>query len=266
MKKALIALPALLLIAVAGYFYFTSRFHYLPEWYEQGEYTQSDTLVGEPEIPLENGSLPEDAYPEGSVTPPDPPLPAPTQKQPDSRPTAKTRVQPPKTSNPQGNKTVDRISRELSGNEPVKISAAELDQIVALSIAQMMPGQNADFLKAVKSSIGTEKIDLEMIVDVNKIPWEQLPSQARLAQTLLTQLASTSNSELYMKVSGAPVAKEEQLGFDDNSTIQIGKISYPLKTFLAMPGINQIVPSRIPLKSVPFKTVSLEEGFLVLGK
>lgn len=262
MKKVLIALLALLLIVVAGYFYFASRFNYLPDWYEQGEYTQSDTLGIEPEIPAEDGALPEEAYPEGPATPPG----TPTPKQPDSRPTAKTRVQPPKTSNPQGSKTVERISRELSGNEPVKISAAELDQIVALSIAQMMPGQEADFLKAVKSSIGTEKIDLEMVVDVNKIPWEQLPSQARLAQTLLTQLASSSNSELYMKVSGAPVAKEEQLGFDDNSTIQIGKMSYPLKTFLAMPGINQIVPSRIPLKSVPFKTVSLEEGFLVLGK
>lgn len=170
--------------------------------------------------------MPEEAYPEGPVTPPDTPPSAAIPKQPDSPPAAKPRVQPPKTSNPQGNKTVDRISRELSGSEPVKISAGELDQIVALSIAQMMPGQNADFLKAVKSSIGTEKIDLEMIVDVNKIPWEQLPSQARLAQTLLTQLASSSNSELYMKVSGAPVAKEEQLGFDDNSTIQIGKISY----------------------------------------
>lgn len=266
MKKALIVLLALLLILVAGYFYFASRLNYLPEWYEQGEYTQSDTLAVEPEILAEPDSLPEEAYPEGPVTPPAPPPSATTPKQPGSRPTAKTRVQPSKTSNPRGSKTVERISRELSGNEPVKISAAELDQIVALSIAQMMPGQHADFLKAVKSSIGTEKIDLEMVVEVNKIPWEQLPSQARLAQTLLTQLASSSNSELYMKVSGAPVAKEEQLGFDDNSTIQIGKMSYPLKTFLAMPGINQIVPSQIPLKSVPFKTVSLEEGFLVLGK
>lgn len=264
MKKLLIISIALLGIAAGAYFYLTSRFNYLPEWYKQGDYrapenTFPDTSTARVE-PENNPEIPPAKSPEtpgGRPTPLHPPASG-------SGTTSQTRDLPKRELPRETRETVDKINRELAKNEAVKISEAELDQLVRASVTEMMPGKNADFLKAVKSGISEEKIDVEMVVDADKIPWDDLPPKARLVQNLLKQMSSKSASELYVKISGAPVKHDDQLRFDDNSTIQVGKITYPLKEFLAMPGINQIIPTHIPLKNVPFNEVRLEKGFLVL--
>jgi len=261
MKKFLIVLIVIAGVAAGIYFYMTSRVNYLPDWYTHGEYPQAA----------------EEAAPDSSdvISENEPPLdveiPAPNSNSPDaSNPPAGSQSETPshdvprKKAVPQTQKTVDKITRDLAKNEVVKISEAELDQLITASVAQATPNKEAEFLKAVKSSIGEDKIDVEMIIDVNKIPWEDLPPKARLAQGLLGQLTSRSSSDLYVKVSGAPVVKDQQLAFDENATVQIGKLAYPLKDFLNTPGIKQIIPSQIPLNKAPFKDVALEKGFLVL--
>jgi hypothetical protein len=237
-----------------------SRVKYLPDWYTQGEYSPAAEAVSDSSNPLPETEPRRDVEsPAPNSTPPEasnPPA--------GNEPETPSRDVPHKKASPSPQKTVNKITKELAKNEVVKISEAELDQLITASVVEVTPNKEAEFLKAVKSSIGEEKIDVEMIVDVNKIPWEDLPPRARLAQSLLAQLTSRSSSDLYIKVSGAPVVKDQQLAFDDNATVQIGKLAYPLKDFLNTPGIKQIIPSQIPLNKAPFKDVGLEKGFLVL--
>lgn len=260
MKKFLIVLIVIAGVAAGIYFYMASRVNYLPDWYTQGESPQTSETVpdssdlppeteppGDGEIPSPNSNSPEASNPPAGSEPEEPSHNAPRKK-----------------ATPQTRRAVDKITQELAKNEMVKISEAELNQLITASVVEVTPNKEAEFLKAVKSSIGEEKIDVEMIIDVNKIPWEDLPPKARLAQSLLGQLTSRSSSDLYIKVSGAPVVKDQQLAFDDNATVQIGKLAYPLKDFLNTPGIKQIIPSQIPLNKAPFKDVGLEKGFLVL--
>lgn len=260
MKKFLITLIVIAGVAAGIYFYMTSRANYLPEWYTGGDYPR----VGEV-VPDSSTTLPEtEPRRDGETPSPNSHSPAASNPPAGSEPGTPPREVPRKQATPQTRKTVDKITRDLAKNEMVKISEAELDQLITASVVEVTPNKEAEFLKAVKSSIGEEKIDIEMVVDVNKIPWEDLPPKARIAQSLLAQLTSRSSSDLYVKVSGAPVVKDQQLAFDDNATVQIGKLAYPLKDFLNTPGIKQIIPSQIPLNKAPFKDVALEKGFLVL--
>lgn len=260
MKKFLIVLIVVIGIAAGIYFYLASRFDYLPDWYSHGEYPNTAEVVSDssnilPETaPRRDGEIPSAGS--NSPTAPNPPA--------GSEPETPSRNAPRKKATPETQKTVKKITGDLAKNKVVKISEAELNQLITASVVEATPNKEAEFLKAVKSSIGEEKIDVEMIVDVNKIPWEDLPPKARIVQSLLAQLTSRSSSDLYIKVSGAPVVKDQQLAFDDNATVQIGKLAYPLKDFLNMPGIKQIIPSQIPLKKAPFKDVALEKGFLIL--
>jgi hypothetical protein len=264
MKKLLIIVGILTAAGIGIYFYLTSRVNYLPDWYKQ-----EDVM-----------NLEEPASPSSDQTE----APATTEKNNESENLPSEEEKPvrqipqvpqSKASSKNGNsvqdrldseakKILDEINRNLTKNEAARISEEELNRIVLLSITEMMPHKNVDFMKAVKSNIQTEKIDLEMIVDVNKIPWNDLPPKARLTKNLLDQLPSKSTSELYMKISGVPVVSGDQLSFDDNATVQLGKLAYPLKDFLAMPGVNQIIPTRISLRQAPFKNVRLEDGFLIL--
>jgi hypothetical protein len=264
MKKLLIITGIVIAVGTGVYFYMSSRVNYVPGWYKQGDYTQpgdppppSAEKTERPAIREENNSPNNLSSPEETPAQQSPQLPR-------SEVSSKNGNPVQEGLEPEARKTVEKINRELAKNETARISEEELNQIVLLSIKEMMPRKNADFMKAVKSSIYTEKIDLEMIVDVNKIPWDDLPPKARLTKNLLDQLPAKSGSELYMKISGAPVIKDGQLSFDDKTTMQLGRLAYPLKDFLAMPGINQIIPSRISLNQAPFKDVRLENGFIVL--
>jgi len=260
MKKLLIVLIVFAGIAAGIYFYMTSRVNYLPDWYTGGDYPTAGEVVSDsfetlPETePRRDGEIP--SANSNSPTTSNPPA--------GNQPETPSRDVPRKKAAPEAQKTVNKITGDLAKNEVVKISEAELNQLITASVVEVTPNKEAEFLKAVKSSIGEEKIDVEMIVDVNKIPWEDLPPKARIAQSLLGQLTSRSSSDLYVKVSGAPVVKDQQLAFDDKTTVQIGKLAYPLKDFLNMPGIKQIIPSKIPLNKAPFKDVALEKGFLIL--
>lgn len=255
-KYLLIAFVVLLAGSLGFYFYTQSRLNYLPEWYEQ------------------EAAGPEAAQPEDSVTAPsaepaadDPVTAAPGEDPAPAKEPSAGAVPPAKSSPaPRPEVTVKDVAKTLQQTNTVRIRQDELDGLIRSSLEQQFPGKSADFMKGVKSTIAREQVDIEMVVDMEKVPWEDLPKDAQFARTLIEQFGGIkSGSELFLKISGKPEIRENELIFGDDARVQMGKISYPLKTLAALPGVSDKI-GRIPLGKLGFKQLTLEEGAMVLER
>lgn len=253
-KYLLIAIAVLLAGSLGFYFYTQSRLDYLPEWYERE--------ASEPA-----GILPEDSIAQPSTAPvADEPVAADpgAERTPASSPPAAPA--PNKTPPPRPEKKVNDVAKTLQQTNSVRIRQDELDGLIRTALEQQFPGKSADFMKGVKSTIAAEQVDIEMVIDMKKVPWDDLPKDAQFARTLIEQFGGIkSGSELFLKISGKPEIRENELVFDDNTRVQMGKISYPLKTLAALPGVSDKI-GRIPLSKLGFKQLTLEDGAMVLEK
>ena len=257
MKKYLLIAFAVLLAGSLGFYFYTqSRLDYLPEWYEPD--------ASEPAV-----SMPEDKLPESPAVP-DEEAPVTVDTEEDRTPARKPAAAPApaakKTPAPQPEVTAKDVAKTLQEAHTVRIRQDELDDLIRTTLEQQFPGKSTEFMKGVKSTIAEDKVDVEMVVDMEKIPWEDLPKDAQFARGLIEQFGGIkSGSELFLKISGKPEIRENELVFGDNTLVQMGKISYPLKTLAALPGVSDKI-SRIPLSKLGFKQLTLEDGAMVLGK
>ncbi|NIW80456.1 MAG: hypothetical protein GWN16_13810, partial [Calditrichae bacterium] len=135
-------------------------------------------------------------------------------------------------------------------------------------IDQNLPDEIPRFVKAVRSNIENEKVTVEMVVDATKIPWEQLPGQYRRAQEYLSRLPSQSLDNLFIQISGKPIVEGDQLTFDENTTVRIGKLDYTLGGVVSSLGEDRINALRrqISVSNLPFKNIMLQDGALILRK
>ncbi len=264
MKKYLLLTLVLLVGAVAGgYYYYQQNLDYLPEWYATDETTPVDEDDStRTEVTGNNTGVPVDIQGQESRSA-DAPLSEGGSLTARQQQTAAPGIDQEAKS---ASDALEEMAITLKRNNSLRVTESEVDALILNSLAAEFPGKSQQFMKGVKSTIQPEKMDVEMVVDMAKIPWEELPKEAMLAKTLLEQFGGVkSNDELFLKISGKPEVKDSDLVFDENSLIQIGKIKYSLKTFAALPGMKNKV-GKIPLEKLAFKNVTLENGALVLSQ
>lgn len=264
MKKYLLLTLVLLVgAAVGGYYYYQQNLDYLPEWYATDETAPVDNTAPLTTVETANNAdAPADMEGQESRSA-DAPL-----SQGSSLTTRQERTAAPEVRREakSASAALEEMATTLKRNKSLRVTETEVDALILNSLAAEFPGKSEQFMKGVKSTIQPEKMDVEMVVDMAKIPWEELPKEAMLAKTLLEQFGGVkSNDELFLKISGKPEVKDSDLVFDENSLIQIGKIKYSLKTFAALPGMKNKV-GKIPLEKLAFKNVTLENGALLLSK
>ncbi len=264
MKKYFFLTLVLLIAAAAGgYYYYQQNLDYLPEWYATDDTAPADqgapATTGETS---DNTSTPVDIEGQESLGADAPAV------QGNSLTTRQQQTAAPEIQREakSASEALEEMATTLKRNNSLRVTETEVDALILNSLAAEFPGKSEQFMKGVKSTIQPEKMDVEMVVDMAKIPWEDLPKEAMLARTLLEQFGGVkSNDELFLKISGKPEVKDSDLVFDENSLIQIGKIKYSLKTFAALPGMKNKV-GKIPLEKLAFKNVVLENGALVLSR
>lgn len=137
-------------------------------------------------------------------------------------------------------------------------------QITPFMVAQLekrthLPLQ--PMIKAARTEITPAEIQLEMILDLDKMPRNQLPPEAHSALTTLIKiLPDQAIHDLYVKCNLKPVKENTQVSFDPNSSIYIGKFRFPLADVEGRLGL----PHGVPLRLLEFSDFELQENAIIL--
>lgn len=91
-------------------------------------------------------------------------------------------------------------------------------------------------IRGSRSSISNDRIRLESIIDVSRIPWHQFPPSVTGNQ-IVTLLRNGTMGEISVRADIAPVIKGTTVLFAPSSTVSIGQLSYTLDEIADQLGI-----------------------------
>ncbi|RMF57634.1 MAG: hypothetical protein D6748_10780 [Calditrichaeota bacterium] len=248
MKKIIIGIVIALMVGGGIYWYLTNQFHYLPDWYRTSSSSEPHGTVEN--IPAE---IDERQTPEPQTPPPQPE--SPSQR---NKPIAKS---PKKT--PQPPQSPEEVVQQLHKNQQVQLTETEVTELILATVHEHLTEEQAAFVKGLRTDIHPDKVDVEMVVNVKKIPWELLPSQYRFVKEYITR---TSPNNLYLKLSGTPLITNQYLTLAEDATVTIGKVKYSLNTLQSFFGLKGLLPPKIALNRVGFSSLELQEDRLILKK
>ncbi len=244
MKKLIFIVVLFLFVGVGIYLYLSRQFNYLPEWYKESRPSTGETV-----------SPPQEPVP--PVPEPQPVTPKSSPQQPAASPT------PPA----QPSITPRSVNKQLQKSASVRLTETEVTELVRSAIASASPDGKAEFLKALRTHIRKDNLTVEMITDMERFPWEHLPSKYQFARQYFTRMGKNGSSEVYIEFSGKPKLIGNKLIMDENSTVKIGAMAYSLKTLTTLLGLGKQFSGEIPLPpDIPFSDVTLEDGALILKK
>lgn len=162
--------------------------------------------------------------------------------------------------------TTEKIAAELTTHKRTVIEEKDLDALVIDKIHQEIPqSANHQFVKAFQSDIQEDKITLETVVDLEQIPLNNFsPKYQKTIREFINTFPRGSRQNFYVQVSGKPVRKENRIEFNENATVRLGKMEYPLRSILSQISGNEQLEAFIPLDKLPFKNFRLEDGRIIL--
>lgn len=162
--------------------------------------------------------------------------------------------------------TTQKIADELTTQKRTVIDKKELDAIVIEKIHQEFPESSENqFIKAFHSEIKPDNITMETVVDLERIPLSNVsPKYQKTIREFINTFPKTSRQNFYIQVSGKPVQKDNRIEFDQNATVRLGKMEYPLRSILNQISGSDQLEAFIPLDKLPFKSFRLEEGRIIL--
>jgi len=162
---------------------------------------------------------------------------------------------------------VEQVQEQLRTEQKVEIAESDISTMLREKINTQFGEQSDELIKGLKSSIKPDKVALEMVIDAEKIPWDDLPKSYEYARPFIAQLSALSDGNLFVSASGRPRLNEEgQLTFDDQATIQLGVFEYSLKDAVDMlesSGQRQILDM---LSNLPFRDITLGNGVMVFER
>lgn len=240
MKKFLIGIGALAVIAIGILFYLNRQTDYLPEWYAS--------------------EIPENSQNQGhSVTDPS------TGQSGQQEPTAIIRPQvSPPAAETAARRNIRNTMAELNRSGEARFDEAMVNESIWSGLDQQFPGTAREMVKALKTGINEEQIKIEMVVNPKKIPWDDLPDALQISRGFLGQMGLTQKDELFISIEGKPLVRGDRIVMDDNAQIQMGGLKFPLNTLLGFAGSSDKIKTSIDIKDVPFKQLRLVKGAVIL--
>ena len=155
-----------------------------------------------------------------------------------------------------------KIIRDLNNGKQVEIPALEVVALLADQLEKKLGYEVRKAIKAAKVSTHSGGIDLEMIVDVRRMPVEDLPAEWQKAlDQLLKVVPQNALNDLYVKCYLQIEKQDDFVSFDPLSRVSLGKMNLPLsdmKKKLASKG-------KIPLKKFPVSGFEFKENSIILN-
>jgi hypothetical protein len=115
-------------------------------------------------------------------------------------------------------------------------------------------------VRAAKVTVQENLAEVEMVVDVNKLPMEKLPPEAKkAADQIIGMLPQGALNDVYLKVDFSGMKNGGALCLDTHSRVRIGKIEFSVGEIEKITGIN----SRDVIKALGFNNFSItDSGFV----
>ena len=154
---------------------------------------------------------------------------------------------------------VQEINQELADNGMTRLSSEQISGLLLNLIESGLPQESRGMVKNIQTVVAPEAMMIDMIVDVEKIPWQMLPSEIQFTRPFIEM---SSSKELACKMAGTPIIENGALTVDEAAIVQVGSFKLPLKPALNSGGKS----GQIPLDKAPFKNIRLEDDAVVLEK
>lgn len=144
-------------------------------------------------------------------------------------------------------------SAKINDNQILPLMINQIEKKSRINVRQM--------IKAVQTTVEPDEIQMEMIVDVNQIPHNELPPPLENALAQITKLMPAPVlEELYVKLNLFPFKRDNSITFHPNSTVTIGKLEFTLAELEKKFGVN----SQIPLNQLNFSDFELIKNAIIL--
>jgi len=154
-----------------------------------------------------------------------------------------------------------RIVKDLKNGKSVKIPA---NRVVPLLVNQLEKKTGVEIrktVKAVKTTISSDRIEMEMIIDLIQMPPVNLPKKVqKTIEQILKAVPKNALNELYIRGDLKTEKREKAINFDPISNISIGKMSLPLEELKKKLGTKQ----KLSLESFPISDFELKENAILL--
>lgn len=157
--------------------------------------------------------------------------------------------------------TAEAIKAKYQSQPRITLTEQQITPFMVAQLEKRTHLQLQPTIKAARTEITPAEIELEMILDLDKIPRQQLPLEAHSAlETLIKILPDQTIRDLYVKCNLKPVKENGQVSFDPNSSIHIGKFQFSLGDVESRLGL----PHGVPLKLLEFSDFELQQDAIVL--
>lgn len=142
-----------------------------------------------------------------------------------------------------------KLNKQWREKDEVVLSSDELSTLITKRAREMKEQNLHKALKAVHSKVTPEKIEIEMIVDVEQLPKDQLPPAALKALDKITQfLPRKALNNLLVKIDAVPRQEGDQIVIGDDAQITIAGISMSVKEAMQRFNIPASSFSSVPIK------------------
>jgi len=154
-----------------------------------------------------------------------------------------------------------KIIADLKKGKSVRIPADRIVPLIANRLEKQTGLEIQKAIKAVRSTIKSDKFEMEMIVDVREMAPENLPGDAQKAlEQLLKVVPENALKDLYVKCDWQFEKQKDFVSLKPASGLSIGKMNLPLAELEEKFGSNR----KISLKKFPISDFELKENRIVL--
>jgi len=154
-----------------------------------------------------------------------------------------------------------KIRTDLKKGKSVKIPANRIVALMANQLEKKTGFEIRKAIKAAKTTINSSKVEVEMIVDVRRMPLDNLPENTQKAlEQFLKMVPENALNDLYVKCNLQPEKQKNTVSFDPLSSLSIGKMNIPLEEFKKKIGAKR----KISLKSFPVSDFKLKDNAIIL--
>lgn len=154
-----------------------------------------------------------------------------------------------------------KIIADLKRGKSVGIPADRIVPLIANRLEKQTGLEIQKAIKAVRPTIKSDGIEMEMIVDIREMAPENLPADAQKAlEQLLKVVPENALKDLYVKCDLQFVKQKDFVSLKPASGLSIGKMNLPLADLEEKFGSNR----QISLNKFPISDFELKENSVVL--
>jgi hypothetical protein len=154
-----------------------------------------------------------------------------------------------------------KIMTDLKNGKSVKIPANRIVALMANQLEKKTGFEIRKAIKAAKTTITSGKVEVEMIVDVPRMPPDNLPANAQKAlDQFLKMVPENALNNLFLKCNLTPEKQENTVSFDPASNFSIGKMNIPMEKLKEKLGSKR----KLSLKSFPVSDFKLKDNAILL--